>query len=522
MKDNIKYIKELEGKVKKLTEENEILQKAFSDSKLANRKIRKLSAAIIQSPVSILITDLDANIEYVNPQFTKVTGYSLDEVEGKNPRILKTDTKTKEEYAQLYKDLLAGKVWNGEFLNKKKDGSLYWELAIISPIKDEKGEIVNFVGVKEDITKRKEYEKEILRLNTAVIQSPASIIITDTDGNIEYANPVFLKKSGYTYEEVIGKNPRILKSGYTTDKEYKTLWETIISGKVWNGEFLNMRKDGSKYWELATISPIIDDDRKIINYIAVKEDITKQKQIEDALTESNTKLQEANVTKDKFFSIIAHDLKSPIGALLNMVELLNNSYDTFTQDEIKYWINALYQSSSNTFNLLENLLTWSSIQRNAITYNPQHFDLFTLIDDNLDLLEASRSKKNISIKNNSALSIFVFADKQMITAVIRNLLSNAIKFTRIDGNIQINTELLNNDFVKLNISDDGIGMSEDKISQLFKLDIDISTKGTDGEKGTGLGLILCKEFIDKNKGKIWVESEEGKGSKFSFTIPLNS
>ena len=522
MKDNNKYINELEEKIKKLTKDNEILNHAIINSKLAYRELKKLSTAITQSPVSIVITDLDGTIEYINPQFSKVTGYSLEEAKGQNPRILKTDTKTKEEYEQMYKVLLSGEIWSGEFLNKKKDGTLYWEMAVISPIKNEKGEITNYVGVKEDITNRKEYEKEILRLHTAVIQSPASIIITDIEGNIEFANPVFLIKTGYTFDEVLGKNPRILKSGHTTDEEYKILWETITSGNVWNGEFLNVRKDRSTYWELATISPIIDDDEEIINYIAVKEDITKQKEIEKALTESNEKLEEANITKDKFFSIIAHDLKSPIGAVLTMAELLNNSYETFTKEEIKNWINTLYQSSANTFNLLENLLTWSRVQRNAITFNPQHFDLNIVIDESLDFLEANRSKKNITVKNNIDLSVFVFADKEMISTVIRNIISNAIKFTPVNGNIQIDKEMIKNEFVKIIITDYGIGMNKDKISQLFKLDYDVSTEGTEGEKGTGLGLILCKEFIKKNNGEIFVESEEGKGSSFSITVPINN
>ncbi len=522
MKEEAEQIKRLEEEIIKLRNENDKLKADISDRKLIERELLKLSAAVIQSPVSIVITDLDSNIEYVNPQFTKVTGYSFEEAIGMNPRILKSENKSKEEYEELYRTILSGNIWSGEFLNKKKDGTLYWELAIISPIKNEKDEIISFVGVKEDITKRKEYEKEIIRLNAAVIQSPASILITDIEGNIEYVNPAFCKRTGYSKEEAIGKNPRILKSGYTTQKEYEELWSTIKFGNIWNGEFLNVRKDGTKFWELATIAPIIDEHGMVINYISVKEEITKQKETEEALKKSNELLNEANVTKDKFFSIIAHDLKSPIGAALSMSELLNNSYDTFSEEDKKYWMNALYQSTSTTFNLLENLLTWSRIQRNNINYNPELFDIHSIINENIQLLEASISKKRIVIDKEVGASLYVYADKEMVKFILRNILSNAIKFTPVNGKIKIKAEITSSDYITINIIDNGVGMDKEKVSNLFNLDYDISTKGTEGEKGTGLGLILCKEFIDKNKGKMWVEGEQGKGSAFSFTLPVKN
>lgn len=491
----------------------------ISIRKAAEKEVKKLSEAIVQSPVSIVITDIKGNIEYVNPKFISLTGYTLEEVKGQNPRILKGGTKTIEEYKEMYNQLLSGKTWKGEFLNKKKDGTLYWEFARITPIKNDNNEIINFLAVKEDITKRKEAEKEIRKLSTAVSQSPASIVITDKDGNIEYVNPLFTENTGYSYEEAIGKNPRILKSGHTTPEEYKQLWQQISGGNTWKGEFLNVRKNGTQYWELAVIAPIKDENGNISNYIAVKEDITKQKEFEDALKNTNEKLKEANATKDKFFSIIAHDLRSPLGNVYSIAELLNNSINEFNKESLNYWIKALYESSVSTLGLLDNLLTWSRSQRNIIPYKPEIINLYSVAYGNVDIINSAAQKKIITINLELDKNTEIFADKEMLNTIFRNLLSNAVKFTHQKGVITISATAAQNDYVTIAVSDNGIGISEEDVPNIFKIEYNRSTKGTDGEQGTGLGLVLCKEFVEKNKGKIWIESELGKGTTFYFKLP---
>lgn len=371
-----------------------------------------------------------------------------------------------------------------------------------------------------DITKRKINEKEILQLSTAVTQSPASVVITDLNGDIEYVNQKFTDVTGYTYDEAIGKNPRILKTEHTVSEDYKELWETITSGKIWRGEFLNKRKDGTHYWELASITPIIDEDGNIIKYLAVKEDITERKKIEDALIKSEKELTQVNATKNMFFSVIAHDLIGPIGNFTQLLNLLKENFNDISNNEKLDYINLLMRLSSKTNNLLEDLLLWARIQMNTVDFSINKVNLKTLIKNSSEIVKEKANEKNIEIKT-LVDDINIDINEESIKTVIRNLLSNSIKFSHKNSQIEINSRLLqDNNTIEISIKDKGIGITKKNIDKLFKIETSFSTFGTEKEKGTGLGLILCKELIEKNNGKIWVESKENEGSTFFFTLPL--
>jgi len=372
-----------------------------------------------------------------------------------------------------------------------------------------------------DITERKKIEQELLKLSTAVTQSPASIVITDLKGNIEYVNPQFTRITGYTYNEAIGKNPRILKSGYTIPEEYENLWKTITSGGMWKGEFHNRRKDGTLYWELATVSPIIDETGKIIQYIAVKEDITARKEAEDALKQSEKDLKHANATKDLFFSIIAHDLKGPVGNFVQFLELITEKANDYTESEKEDIIKTLYSLSIKTNDLLEDLLLWSRIQMNKVDLTPEKNNLLQIANSSISIVKENAKKKEIEIINLIDENIYFFANNTSVKTVLRNLLSNAIKFSNRKTAVTINaiTQNHQNKFIEVTVIDNGVGIAKDTINNLFKIETNVSTHGTEKEKGTGLGLILCRELVEKNSGRIWVESIENIGSVFHFTIP---
>lgn len=256
--------------------------------------------------------------------------------------------------------------------------------------------------------------------------------------------------------------------------------------------------------------------RKTSNILALK-----NKELEIAnkkLLESEQNLKELNATKDKFFSIIAHDLKNPFNALLGFSELLEKTYDSCSEEEKKEYINVIYESSQNLFKLLDNLLQWSRTQTNSISYHPERFDLSPLIMQEVEFLHLNAEKKKISINVDIKESAYAFADKNIISSIIRNLISNAIKFTNINGQVDIVTTILKTE-VQVSISDSGIGIDSDDLENLFQLSNSISNKGTANEDGTGLGLLLCKEFTEMNHGRIWATSEKGRGSTFYFTIP---
>lgn len=258
-----------------------------------------------------------------------------------------------------------------------------------------------------------------------------------------------------------------------------------------------------------------------------QEIIRKQNEIlaehQQQLEIQNQQLQEANATKDKFFSIIAHDLKGPFNALLNLSELLVNNHAKYSEEKRESFLKMIHDSASRTFTLLENLLIWSRSQTNRISFNPEKINLYPLVQD-IILLQNYHATEEKGVRLNNYLTekeLWAFADYEMVYTVLRNLISNAIKFTPTDGEVNIGTQpMQEQEKIILYVADTGMGIAEKNQQKLFKLDESYSTEGTNKERGTGLGLILCKEFVEKNAGTLWLESEEGKGSTFYFSLPV--
>jgi signal transduction histidine kinase len=242
------------------------------------------------------------------------------------------------------------------------------------------------------------------------------------------------------------------------------------------------------------------------------------KKANDLIQIQNEKLIELNSMKDKFFSIIAHDLKNPLGLFLTTSQYINDNLHSFKPDETKSFMEVIHTNAQKLHDLLNNLLQWSRSQSNRIQYYPIEFGIYDLVQDNLTVLSELIQKKKISAFNNSNKESVIYADVNMINTVIRNLISNAIKYTNEEGEITINTEETDTSII-INVQDDGVGIEDENIPKLFRIDINYFTSGTNNEEGTGLGLILCKEFIDKNNGKISVKSKINEGSTFSIELP---
>ncbi len=246
-------------------------------------------------------------------------------------------------------------------------------------------------------------------------------------------------------------------------------------------------------------------------------DLTEHQKIEDSLKKSNEELKILNATKDKFFSIIGHDLRSPFHSLLGFSEVLLTEIDTLSHEEILQFTKGLNDDLKNLYGLLENLLSWSMLQRDLLEYNPVNLDLTDAVNKVMSIVKQSAKGKDISVTNNIKTGTLVYADNDMLRLVVQNLLINSIKFTKTGGLVTISS-IEEVGFIEVSVLDTGIGIEPEKLSQLFNFTSVFTNKGTDGEKGTGLGLPLCREFVEKNGGKIWVESELGKGTKFTFTL----
>jgi signal transduction histidine kinase len=247
-------------------------------------------------------------------------------------------------------------------------------------------------------------------------------------------------------------------------------------------------------------------------------EIIERKRIEAEIRKYANELKEINIGKDKLFSIIAHDLKSPFIGLLGLTEILSEDYDQLTEEEKKKFIGMIKSDSREIYRLIINLLDWSRLQTDRMEFKSVEYNYKTQVEGIISLFKSTALKKNIEIQNLITEETVVFADKTMVHSVTQNLLSNALKFTPINGSIKIGCKKYDNQ-LEIMIKDNGVGISKENLEKIFRLDSNLTTKGTEGEKGTGLGLLICKEMIEKNNGKIWIESEVGKGTTFHFTLP---
>lgn len=280
-------------------------------------------------------------------------------------------------------------------------------------------------------------------------------------------------------------------------------------GKPWEQEDLALTiREAMKSYEQAK-------EIKIKNKELAELNASLEKKVEQRTRE----LQELNATKDKFFSIIAHDLKNPFNALIGFSSYLVESYDETPDDQKLNFLKTMHEAAESGYKLLENLLEWSRAQTGRISWNPEEVFISAIISETKELLQKSAQNKKIEIHTTVGDDVKAFADENMVKTIIRNLLSNAIKYTPEGGIIRIDSEGING-MIQLNVIDNGVGIKEEDIPRLFNIGEDFSTNGTNEEQGSGLGLILCKEFAEKNGGKIWVKSEVGKGTSFSFTLPL--
>ncbi|MDZ7765985.1 MAG: transporter substrate-binding domain-containing protein [Melioribacteraceae bacterium] len=360
-----------------------------------------------------------------------------------------------------------------------------------------------------------------------VITENSSDIIWHLDSNflLTYISPADERIRGFKKEEVIGKSLfSILKpEGIEMLKEANKKRMIDLSNGIRSApviyELEELCKDGSWVWVEATATAFYDRDGKISGYHGVSRDISERKKAELLLKERESQLRELNSTKDKLFSIIAHDLRSPFSAILGFSELLIDKNNDFDVAESEEYLGLINSSTKNTLILLDNLLNWAKSQTGTIIYKPEKTNLSAIINEILEVSKSVAKIKNISINYTQTDDVEVYADVNMLKTILRNLISNAIKYTHSNGEIAISA-VQNQNNIEITVSDNGVGMSEETCNKLFEIDTNITTTGTANEKGSGLGLILCKEFVEKHGGEIWVKSELGKGSTFIFSLPF--
>jgi len=484
----------------------------------SEEKLRKI---FDHSKAAISIHD-EKSFLMVNKAWEQFTGYTAEESKQLPPLNL-VHPQERDRIKEITDARLKGEEAPTNYLFPllSKDSEEKW-VDMSASVIDFEGKPATLV-ISNDITDRRKKELEISKLSTAIINSPLSIVITDIDGSIEYVNPHFCELTGYTYEEALSNNPKILKSGLTSREVFVDLWNTILRGEVWNGEFINKKKNEEIYYESARIAPIFDEEGIIISFIAIKEDITERKINLKRIEQSEQELKELNAQKDKFFSIIAHDLRSPFSGLVGLTALLKENIKTLEPKEIDYYLELINDSTQHVLKLLEDLLAWARAQTGRTEFKPIRLNSYECIQETIQVQLLAANTKAITIQNNAIPDLLAFADRNMVLTILRNIVANAIKYTHRNGTIEIEsyTKTFHDKlFVVFAIKDNGTGIAKDKMNKIFKIEENFTTPGTEKEKGTGLGLILCKEFVEMNGGKIWCESTEGVGSIFYFSLPV--
>lgn len=455
--------------------------------------------------------------------FKKITGFSpLKTIKNKNyQKLIHPDELDKVE--ERNKKLGFGKTVTSEIRIKTKSGRVKWIRKKSKPEFDQHGKLIRIVSSAHDISKQKNAEQAIKEhdesLNKILENIPYAVFTHDLDGNILLVNKMASRYTGYTRNELLQMNVKDIDKESISRKDRELIWQEFQPGKQKRILSHHFRKDGTKYPVEVMITGIHYHDAPII--LAIAQDITERVEAEQALIKSEKELKELNAAKDKFFSIIAHDLKSPFGSVLGISELLNQKIDNKDFEQLSIMSRLLLKAATQSYDLLNNLLVWSRAQSGKIKFKPEQIRLCNLIEGIVALFSITAEEKGVKFEIKCAKNIEACADPNMLNAVFRNLISNALKYSFEGGMITLLVEESEKE-IHIVVKDEGVGIKENLVSKLFKLEEDISTPGTKGEGGTGLGLKLCKEFVGIHGGKIWVESKWKKGSEFHFTLPVKS
>ena len=474
------------------------------------------------SPLGMAMLDENEGIITINRSFNTIFQFSLTEIQGKRIDDIIVPKALADEAFALTLKTKYGEVGENETQRMRKDGSMVPVHVFGIPIIiDDK--VVGFYSFYQDITKRKQAEKKLQesegRINTLVQTIPDLIWLKDKEGVYLSCNRMFERFFGAQQEDIVGKTDYDFVNRNLADSFREHDRKAMVLGlPSSNEEWVTFADDGHRALLDTIKTPMFDSDGILIGVLGIARDITERKLAESMLKENEVLLRDLNATKDKFFSIIAHDLKNPINSISGFSELLVENLRTYEVEKSAKIIAQINSSSKHILDLLDNLLTWAKTQSGQIDFNPKNQFLQPSILQIVDVLNFSAKLKNISFEILLEDDIEVYADQDMLQTILRNLITNAIKFTNSGGIVYVKA-ILEQNHLKITIEDNGIGMNDETRNKLFSLGGNLTTNGTENEKGTGLGLILCKEFVEKHGGKIWVESEIGKGSRFIFTLP---
>ena len=414
-------------------------------------------------------------------------------------------------------------VYEAEFRMKHKSGKYVWIRSRASVIRDINSKAIRMFGTHRDITDEKKSESEYTKLHQAVLQSPIAVIITDKEGYIEFFNPAFCKITGWSDQEIIGKKPSILKSGFQPDSFYEKLWKTISAGNEWQGEFKNRKKTGEYYWELASISPIRNNFGTITHYVKISENITYLKKIERDLKKAKQEAESANNYKNHFLANMSHEIRTPINTIIGFSELMKNELLPI-QKRNKY-TDIIEENSQALLRLIDDIIDVSKIEANELKIKKEACalgDLFSELELTYNNFLKRKQNKNLKLLfqlPEEAHHDVIFTDPYRLKQILNNLFLNALKFTET-GQIEIGYNIISDNKLRFFVSDTGTGIAPERIKDIFKRFNYSDDTGVPGGD-SGLGLSICKDLALLLGGDINVKSVANEGSVFFLTLPYD-
>jgi PAS domain S-box-containing protein len=468
--------------------------------------LEQQKTALDQSAI-VAITDIKGNITYVNDKFCEISKYTREELIGQNHRIINSGWHSPEFFKKLWSTIGSGKVWSGDIKNRAKDGSHYWVSTTIVPYLDAKEKPYQFVAIRFDITKQKDGEEALKQQNIALDES-AIVAITDTRGNITYVNDKFCEISKYSREELIGKNHRIINSGHHSSEFFLELWQTINSGNIWRGDIKNRAKDGSYYWVSTTIVPYLNEKGKPYQFVAIRFDITQQKNQELDLKARTRQLED-------FCFIVSHNLRSPLSNLLLLTSMIKNC-STFEEQKM---LTEKIEKPVNILNETFNELVESLQVRQDVLIEKDILSFDQCLDKVMETLSIGLQESEYELKADFSKIPVINYPKKYLISYLHNLIANSIRYRAPERKLVMEAKTyLKDNNVCLEIKDNGIGIDmRNHGHKLFGL-----RKTFHGNADAkGFGLFITKTQVETMGGLIYAESKLGTGSSFIIQFTKN-
>jgi len=465
----------------------------------------------------VSVADARGAIIYANERFCRVSGYSRDELLGRNHRIVKSGVHPPEFYQDLWRTIARGDIWQGDICNRRKDGSLYWVNSTITPFLDEAGRPYQYVSIRTDISAIKTAEGELSKLSRIARETTNGVVITDPAGRVEWINRGFTRISGYSLEDLRGRKPGHRLQGEATDPAtVGHMHQALERLEPFAVDVVNYTRSGLPYWVHIDCNPLRDETGELQGFMAIQSDITEQVNARQALIAARDDAERANRAKSEFLSRMSHELRTPMNAILGFGQLLD--YDSALPEDHRDNVRAILQAGHHLLEIINEVLELSRIEYGHLELSLEAVELCPVVYEALSLVAGLARSHGVRVRHDGLAGVTVRADRVRLKQVLLNLLSNAVRYNREGGGVVLTVRPATGDRLRVQVADSGHGIPDHRLAALFepfrRLDAEHGTI-----EGTGIGLTITRRIMELMGGSVGVESEVGVGSTFWIELP---